>query len=104
MEKQTASPESSQIGAIGMQRKKHRSINSSLGIQEGSKEGLLKILKGYEDLQESASKVSRDDLNDFESDLELLRDFLESFKGASEGGVESRDSSKDLNRDQFEAE
>ena len=49
-EKQSTSPESSQIDTIEMQRKEHRFTNLSLKIQKRPREGLLKILKGYEDL------------------------------------------------------
>ena len=48
-EKQSASPKSSQINAIQIQRKKHRFTNFNLKMQKRSK-GLLKILKNYRDL------------------------------------------------------
>ena len=96
------SPESSQIGAIWIWRKKHRSMNPSLEMQEGSK-GLLKILKGYEDLWKPAPKAGRDNLNDFRSSLKSPEDLLESFKDASEGEIKSRDSSGDLDGNQFKA-
>ena len=104
MEKWPASPESSQIDAIGMWKKKCWSVNSSLGMQKGLREGLLKILKGCEDLWESALKVGEDDLNDFESNLEPLKGALESFEDASEREIESWDSSEDLDEDQLETE
>ena len=104
VEKQPASPESSQISTIEMRKKKCRSINPNLGMQKRPREGLLKILKGYEDLQGSAPKVSRDNLKDFESDLEPSRGPLENFEDASEGEVKSRAPSGDLNGDQLEAE
>ena len=50
IEKQTTSPESSQINIIEMQRKKHRFTNFNLKMQKGFKKGLLKLLKGYRDL------------------------------------------------------
>ena len=92
------SPESSQIGAIWIWRKKHRSVNFSLGMQEGPK-GLLEILKGYGDLWGPASKAGGDDLNDFRSDSEPLGGLLESFEDVSEGEIEPRDLSGDLDGD-----
>ena len=73
-------------------------------MQKESKENLLKILKSCGDLQEFVSRVSRDDLNDFESDLKSLKGALESFEDASEGEVEPQDSNGDLNGDQLEIE
>ena len=73
-------------------------------MQKGFKEGLLKILKNYRDLQKSAPKVNKNNLNDFRSDLELLRDSFKSFKNASEREVKSRDSSEDFDEDQLETE
>ena len=102
-EKQFTSPESSQIDTIWIQRKKHRSVNPSLKIQKGPKD-LLKILKSHEDLQGSAPKAGGDDLNDFENDLKPLRGPLESFEDASEGEVEPKNPSGDLDGDQLEAE
>ena len=104
MEKQPASPESSQIDIIEMQRKKCRSVNFNLKMQKGLKKDFLKILKGYEDLQRSASKVSENDLKDFESNLKLSGGLSKSFEDASEGEVEPRTFSEDLNGDQLEAE
>ena len=103
-EKQATSPESSQIGAIGMWRKKCRFINSSLKMQERSKEGLLKILKSYRNLQKSAPKVSEDDLNDFESNSELSEDSFKSFKNALKREIKPKDFSEDFNKDQLETE
>ena len=50
MKKWPANPESSQIGAIKMWRKKCRSVNFNLKMQKRPREGLLEILKSYEDL------------------------------------------------------
>ena len=104
VEKWPTSSESSQIDAIGMQRKKCRFMNSSLRMQEELKEGLLKILKSHEDLQRSVLKVSRDDLKDFRSDSEPSEDLLKSFEDALEGEIESRAPSGDFNEDQLEIE
>ena len=101
-EKQVTSPESSQIDAIQIQRKKHKFINSSLKMQEGPK-GLLKILKGHRDLQGPALKAGRDNLNNFKSNSEPLKNLLKSFKDASEGEVKPRDPNEYLNEDQLEA-
>ena len=79
-------------------------MNSSLGMQKGFREGLLKILKSYRDLQELAPKMSRDNLKNFESNSEPLRGFLKSFEDISEGEVEFRALSEDLDEDQLEAE
>ena len=73
-------------------------------MQKKSKKGLLKILKGYKDLQRSASKVSRNDLKDFRSNSELSESSLKSFKDASEREIESRAFSEDFNEDQFKTE
>ena len=104
VEKQSASPESSQFGAIEMQKKKHRFTNLNLKMQKESREGLLKILKGHRDLQKPASKMGRDDLNNFRSNSEPSKSSFKSFENASEGEVESKDSSEDLNENQLEAE
>ena len=69
-----------------------------------SKEDLLKILKNYRDLQESALKVSRDNLNNFGSNSTPLKGPIKSFKDASEGEVKSQDFNENLNEDQFKAE
>ena len=103
-EKQPASLESSQIDAIGMQRKKCRSVNFNLRMQKRFKESLLEILKGHRNLQKSAPKVNRDNLKDFKSDSESLRDSLKSFEDTSEGEIKLRALSGDLNEDQLEAE
>ena len=65
-------------------------------MQKRPKEGFLKILKDYEDLQGSALKVGRDDLNDFKSDLGSLKGPFESFEDVSEGEIEPWDFSEDL--------
>ena len=103
-EKQATSPESSQIGAIGMQRKKHRFMNSNLEMQKEPKEGLLKLLKGYRDLQGPAPKVSRDNLNDFRSNSDSSESLLKSLKDALEGEIKSKNSNEDFNGDQLEVE
>ena len=77
-------------------------MNFSLRMQKGSREGLLKILKGHRDLQGPASKVSRNDLKDFESDSESSEGPLKSFEDVSEGEIEFKAFSEDLNEDQFE--
>ena len=84
-----------------MQRKKHRFTNSSLKMQKGSRKDLLKILKSYRDLQKSASKTDRDNLNDFRSNSEPSENSFKSFKNASEGEIESKDFNEDFNKDQF---
>ena len=73
-------------------------------MQEGPKKGLLKILKGHRDLQRSAPKADRDNLNDFRSNLKFSEGLFKSFKDASEGEVKSQDSSEDLNEDQLKTE
>ena len=73
-------------------------------MQEGPKEGLLKILKGHENLWRSALKMGRDDLNDFESDSEPLKGPLKNFEDASEGEVEPWDFNGDFNENQLETE
>ena len=73
-------------------------------MQKGFREGLLKILKGYRDLQRSALKADEDDLKNFESNSEPPEGFLENFEDASEREVKSRAFSEDLNEDQLEAE
>ena len=103
-EKQSASPESSQINAIGMWKKKHRFTNPSLRIQKGSKKCLLKILKGHRNLQESVLKENGNNLNNFESNSEPLKDSFKSFKDTSEGEIESRAFNENLNGNQLEAE
>ena len=73
-------------------------------MQKESRKGLLKILKGYRDLQKSALKMNENDLNDFRSDLKLLRNFFKSFENASEGEIEFKDLNEDFNENQFKAE
>ena len=73
-------------------------------MQEGSKKGLLKILKGYRDLQESALKAGENDLKNFESNSEPPRDSSESFEDASEREIKFRALSEDLDENQLEAE
>ena len=68
-------------------------------MQKGFKKGFLKLLKNHENLQESALKVSRDNLNDFESDLDSLRGTLKSFKDVSEGKIEFKNFNEDFNKD-----
>ena len=104
VEKQATSSESSQIGAIGMQRKRHRSANSSLEMQKGLKKGLLKLLKGHGDLQKPAPKMSRDNLNNFRNDSDFLIGLFKSLKDASEGKIKSRNFNENFNEDQFKAE
>ena len=103
-EKQSASSESSQIDVIKMQKKKCRFTNLSLRIQKRSKEGLLKILKGYRDLQRFVLKADRNNLKNFRSNLKPLRGSLKSFENASEGEVKFKAFSGDFNEDQLEAE
>ena len=103
-EKQPASSESSQIGIIGMWRKKCRFTNSNLGMQKGPRKGLLKILKGHRNLQESASKVGRNNLKNFKNNSESPRSLSESFEDASEREIEPKAFSGDLNEDQLETE
>ena len=102
-EKQSASPESSQIDAIQIQRKKHRFINFNLKMQKRFK-GLLKILKSYKDLQESVSKTDRDNLNNFKNKSESSGNLFKSFKNTSEREIEPKNPNRDLNKDQFETE
>ena len=71
-------------------------------MQKRSREGLLEILKGHRDLQKSALKAGRDNLNDFKNNLEPSEGPFESFKDTSE--VESQNSNRNLNEDQFETE
>ena len=73
-------------------------------MQEKPREGLLKILKGYRDLQRPALKADRDDLKDFRSNSEPSEDPLKSFEDASEGKIKPRALSENLNEDQLEAE
>ena len=103
-EKWPASLESSQIGTIEMQKKKCRFTNSNLKIQKRLRERLLEILKGHGDLQGPVPKVSRDDLKDFESSSEPPRGSIKSFEDASEGEIEPKALSEDLNEDQLETE
>ena len=72
-------------------------------MQKRSKD-LLKILKGYRDLQESAPKAGRDNMNDFKNNLESSENLLENFKDASEGEVEPKNSNKNLNENQLKTE
>ena len=62
---------------------------------------LLKILKSHRDLQKSASKTGRDNLNNFRNDLKLFKNSFESFKDASEGEIEFKDFNEDFNENQF---
>ena len=78
-------------------------MNFSLGMQEGPK-GLLKILKSYRDLQESAPKAGEDNLNNFRSNLKPLRNPLESFEDALKGKIESKDLSGNFDKNQLETE
>ena len=48
--------------------------------------------------------MSRNNLNNFRSNSELLKNFFESFKNVSEEEVKPRDFNEDFNEDQFEAE
>ena len=73
-------------------------------MQEGSKEGLLKILKGCGNLWRSAPRAGGDNLNDFRSDSEPPEGAFESFKDASEEEIKSQDSSEDFNENQLKAE
>ena len=102
-EKQSMSPESSQIGAIQIWRKKCRSVNPSLGMQEKLR-GLLEILKGHRDLQGPAPKTGGDNLNNFRSDLNPSEGFFESLKDVSKREIKSKDFSKDFNENQLEVE
>ena len=68
-------------------------------MQKGSKKDLLKILKSYGNLQGSALKADKNNLNDFRSNLKSSKSFFKSFKDASEGEIESQDSSEDFNED-----
>ena len=102
--RQATSPESSQIDAIGIQRKKYRFMNFNLKIQKRFKKHLLKLLKGYRDLQGFASKMNEDNLNDFRNNSNSPEGFLESLKDASEREIKSRDFNEDLDEDQLEAE
>ena len=103
-EKQSTSPESSQIGIIGMQKKKYRFTNLNLKMQKESRKGLLKILKGYRNLQKPALKADENNLNNFRSNSEPPRSSFKSFKDASEGEVKPRNLSEDFNGNQLEAE
>ena len=73
-------------------------------MQKRFREDLLKILKNHENLQKSALKAGRDDLNDFRSDLKSLKSFFESFENTLEREVEFWDFKKDFNKDQLKAE
>ena len=79
-------------------------MNFSLKMQEGFREGLLKILKDHRDLQKSDLKAGENDLKDFKSNSESLRDLSESFEDASEREIESKALSGDFNEDQLETE
>ena len=57
-------------------------------MQKGLKEGFLKILKGYKDLQEPTLKADRDNLNDFRNNLKSLKSFFKSFKDTLEKKIE----------------
>ena len=101
VKKQSASPESSQIDIIGMQRKKHKFINFNLRIQKRFKEKLLKILKSYKNLQKSVSKINKYNLNNFKSNLKSLKGLFKSFKDTSERKVKPKDFNENLNENQF---
>ena len=73
-------------------------------MQKRLKKDLLKILKGHEKMQRSALKMSRDDLKNFRNNLEPPRGPSESFEDTSEGEVEPKAPSGDLDEDQLEAE
>ena len=73
-------------------------------MQKRFKEGLLKILKDYENLQRSALKMNKNDLKNFRSNSESSEGPLKSFKDASEGKIEFRAFSEDFNEDQLKAE
>ena len=79
-------------------------MNPSLRMQKGSKEDLLKILKGHGNLQGPAPKAGRDNLKNFRSNLEPPEGPLKSFENASEGKVESKAFSGDFDEDQLETE
>ena len=66
--------------------------------------GLLKILKSHRNLQESASKAHKNNLNNFKSNSELLKNLFKNFEDASEEEIKPKNPSGDLNRDQLEAE
>ena len=73
-------------------------------MSEGFKKGLLKLLKGHKDLQESALKVSRDNLNDFKSNLNSSEGSLENLENVSERKIKSKDFNEDFNENQLKAE
>ena len=68
-------------------------------MQKGFKESLLKILKGYKNLQRSASKVDEDNLKNFKSNSEPFRDSLKSFEDVSERKIKFKALSEDFNED-----
>ena len=71
-------------------------------MQKRFKKDFLKILKGYENLQESVLKISKNNLNDFRNNSEFLKGSFKSFKDTLKEEVESKDFSEDLNKNQFE--
>ena len=68
-------------------------------MQKRLKKGLLKILKGHRDLQESALKADRNNLKNFRSNSEFFRSLSESFEDISEEKIKSKTLSEDLNKD-----
>ena len=68
-------------------------------MQKRSKEDLLKILKSYRNLQKPVLKTGRNNLKNFESNSEPLKDLSENFEDASEREVESKAFSGDFNKD-----
>ena len=76
-------------------------MNFNLKMQKEFK-NFLKILKSYENMQESVSKISGNNLNNFRSNLKPLKDFFESFKDVLKRKIEPKNFNEDFNENQFE--
>ena len=73
-------------------------------MQEKSKKSLLKILKGYKNLQEPVLKTDKNNLNNFRSDSELSKNLFKNFENALKEEIESKDFNKNFNEDQLKTE
>ena len=71
-------------------------------MQEGFREGLLKILKGHRDLQRFTPKADRDNLKDFENNSESSENSSESFKNVLKEKIKFKTLSEDFNENQLE--
>ena len=70
---------------------------------KGDFKRLLKILKGHKNLWKSVSKAGEDDLNDFKSKLEPLKN-LEGSEKALEREIKLRDLNGNFDGEQLQAE